>query len=607
MFLRHLLLLRIVINCYTKIRTATGGVLMRKRAFWFVIALMSLFTSISGTLAQTSVTAVVINEFANVRTVPAIGADVIATVPGGWLFDVVTGRSPDNEWIRVDFNGTEGWVNLTPLAVLSGDLNTLPVADPRSIPYGGFDTPRAGLTNASSDIQAQLTNGLRVRAGPSTGYPVFANAPINSVVPLLGRNGSSTWVQINFEGTLGWISTQYIEILNGASLAQLPFDGIVADSLALSEDTSEDYIGTLRLLLARLDLAQPSLDNMRSRWTDSALTGRANCQAYPARPSDYNVPNELLAAFYLTLNPLHTLFNDAMFNVRQVIDLTIQACNQAGTVNPVGQATVIGALEIVAVADSQFQDLRNQILALIPPDRELGPNECLFSFGGASEILAVLPIGVIAVDSFDPTDTITGYCVDAVAGQNLIIETAQLGDSNIEHLLSFSPIDNPTNFIATGQGGSFFLSVGPVTIPTTGRYLLVLSDISNGDEPINGSFAILITSLVPGAGLTSFLTIDPITGQPVAPTPQILIPTGQPIGPGVIITTTPIPAQPRPIGPDSNISPDPNVVVCPGTGLTCDQLASCEQAYACLDIGNFNLDPDNDGVPCEVTRCPATP
>lgn len=516
---------------------------MRKRAFWFVVALISLLTSIPSVFSQTAVTAVVVNEFANVRIIPAIGADVIATVPAGWLFDVVTGRSPDNEWIRVNFNGNEGWVNLTPLQVLSGDLNSLPVSDPRTIPYGGFDAPRAGFTNATSEVQARLANGLRVRAGPSTGYPVLANAPINSVVPLLGRNGSSTWIQINFEGTLGWVATQYLEILNGANYLQLPIDGVVAEGLPLSQPVEDDYLATLRLMLARLDLAQPSLDTMRSRWTDSALTGHANCQAYPARPSDYNIPNELLAAYYRTLDPLQTLFNDAMFNVRQAIDLMVQTCNQPGTVNPVGQATVIGALEVVAVADSQFQELRNRILALLPPDRELGPDECLFTFAGASEILKVIAPGQLVIESFDPTNTVTGYCFDAVEGQLLIFETIQLGDSNVEHLLSVSPVDNPTNFIATGRGTSSntLLRVGTVTIPATGRYLLVLSNVAMPDEPINGEFALLISNIVPGSAITTFLTIDPITGQPVAFNPQIIVPTTQPVGPGIIITTTPGP------------------------------------------------------------------
>lgn len=40
-----------------------------------------------------------------------------------------------------------------------------------------------------------------------------------------------------------------------------------------------------------------------------------------------------------------------------------------------------------------------------------------------------------------------------------------------------------------------------------------------------------------------------------------------------------------------------------GGATTCGQMASCDQAYACLNAGDNGLDRDNDGVPCE-SICP---
>lgn len=57
------------------------------------------------------------------------------------------------------------------------------------------------------------------------------------------------------------------------------------------------------------------------------------------------------------------------------------------------------------------------------------------------------------------------------------------------------------------------------------------------------------------------------------------------------------------------IEPAPMSVVPPSTGVscggatTCKQMASCEQAYACLAAGRTSLDRDRDGVPCE-SICP---
>ncbi len=528
---------------------------MRKRAFWWALLFGLACLSVNGVLAQYGVRLLITNEFANVRVLPALGADVRGSVPAGYVFDIVTGRSADGEWFRVDFNGDEGWVNITTLTIIEGDVNALPVADPRTIPYGGFEAPRAGLSAATSATVGRLLDFLRVRAGPSTAYPVLANAPRNAVVPILGRTVGNNWIQINFEGTLGWVSTRYVEIQNSATLLGVPIDGIVADSLPISQPVAEDYFATLRLMLARVDLAQPSLDSIRASWTDSALTGRASCQPYPAQPSDYNIPTELLAAYFNTLDPLQRLFNDAMFNLRRAIDLFIETCNQAGTVNPVGQATVIGALEIVALVDSQFADLRGQLLALIPPELEPGEGECLFTYQSQAAILPVIFPSQLVGDYFSPDRIATGYCIDLFEGQSVLIETLQNFPSNITHLIVFTPLDNPTNFVTVGRGseGTPLLSVGPIRIPRTGRYLVILSNVAQPNAPINGEFALLITILNPGSALTNFLTIDPVTGRIVAVTPQppvVPVTTGIPIvgtpgtavpGGVVVITVTPPP------------------------------------------------------------------
>jgi len=147
-----------------------------------------------------------------------------------------------------------------------------------------------------------------------------------------------------------------------------------------------------------------------------------------------------------------------------------------------------------------------------------------------------------------------------------------------------SPFDDPTNFLALSRGasGSRLLRVGPIRITRTGRHLLVLSnDGFPSDGYLLGSFVLLISNATTVG--TGGLAIDPVTGDVVV---QVIIPTG----------TTPI----SPVG---TVAP----AVCPSLSFTCEQLASCDQAKACLSAGNFSLDPDSDGVPCEDIRCPAFP
>lgn len=553
---------------------------MRRIAFWLGVL---LWLSVSVALAQGTVRGVVVNEFANVRVSPALGADVIASVSSGYPF-YANGRSPDNEWLRIDFNGGEGWVNVATLVILEGNSNDLPVADPRTIPYGGFGSPRAGLTSATSNVQAKLSTGLRLRSGPSTAYTELAYPPRYSIVPLLGRTASNAWIQINFEGSLGWVAAQYLEILNGASIASLPIDGIVADSLPISEGTASDYVATLRLFLDRLNLAQPSLDAIRAAWADAALAGRVFCHAYPARPSNYNIPNPLLAAYYPTLNPLMTNFNDAMFNLRHAIDLFIEACNQPGLGNPVGLGTVQGALGVVNLVDAQFTDLRRRLNELIPLDRQPGANECLLNYQNEVDILPLITQGTIYTETFEPRKTVIGACFDAQVGQNYVFQALEV-TGNARLFISVGPIDNPTAFIAVGgdlSGGGRVI-VGPALITTAGRYLLIISDSAGLDrtEALTSKFAYILNEVTGATGIPE-LKVDETTGQVVL---------GDPVISGVTGTST---------DPNQSIS---TTVACPSLAFTCNQLFTCEEAIACLQAGNFSLDPDGLGTPCAQTLC----
>lgn len=552
---------------------------MRKTVLWIAAWLVIVPALMSLSLAQSGVRAVVVNEVVNVRVAPAIGADVIASVPAGTVFEVITARSADNQWLRIDFNGGEGWINVAPLSILSGDVAALPVADPRSIPYGGFEAPRAGPSNATSDKQVRITNGLRLRAGPSQAYPTLANLFANTVVPVLGRTANNGWIQVNYEGTLGWVSVSFVQFLNGVSLVELPIEGIVADSPPIVGRTTNDLVDTLKLMLERIDLAQPSLDNIRAKWTDSALTKRAACRDYPARPSDINIAVPLLAQYNPTLDPLQRDFNDAMANLRLAIDLFIEACNQPGFGNPVGEATIIGALNAVNLADSQFASLRARLRELIPPDREPGPNECLFTFNGRSEILPVIALGQVVRVPLTLEKRSAGFCFDAFAQQNLALLVLVI-KGPARPLAAMSPFDNPTNFLAIGSVTSQpNLTLAPILTPVGGRFLALLYD---GTLTADSEIALAVVNYST-VGVLPVLTYDATTDT-VSLTSSV---------PGVATAT--------PFGSSSGQSDalDRSLVTCPSVAFTCTQLFTCQEAYACLAAGNVGLDPDGNGVPCE--------
>ena len=552
---------------------------MRKVLFWLVVLSAMLCLSVGSVfaqpIAQGSVQIVVNRDNVNIRLAPALGADLAGTVNAGYA-TTANGRSPDNQWLRIDFQGQEAWVGVPVITVLVGDIATLPVGDPRTIPYGGFESPRSGPTTATSPVSGRLANsGLHLRAGPSTAYPILANPLRYTVFPLTGRTTNNAWIQVNFEGTLGWVTAGFVEFQNGANILSLPIDGVVASEAPQSADTKENYFAILQLMLDRINISQTALDSIRGTWTTVALGERSACQNFPPRPSDINIPNPILAAFNQTLEPLRADFNTAMSNLRLAIDLWIEACGQPQPPNGVvGQATVVGALNAIQITDAMFADLRGRITALLP-DLNLRADQCLFTYQEQFDILQLVPIGQLVRDQLTPRKTVAGYCFDAAAGQSIRVEFAEI-KGNISPLVSVSPFNNPTNFLGVGRNllQEAVLTVGPINITTTGRYLLVIADEEdNRTDVLTSDFAVLITNVAGQTIVNPGLGFDPVTKQLIVNPPP---PPG---------TTTTV------------VTPAAAAVVCPSLAFTCAQL-TCSQAAACLAAGNFSLDSNGDRTAC---------
>jgi uncharacterized protein YraI len=47
----------------------------------------------------------------------------------------------------------------------------------------------------------------------------------NQSAPVLGRNASGTWWQVNYNGIVGWASGNFAVIQGGANLNQIPITG----------------------------------------------------------------------------------------------------------------------------------------------------------------------------------------------------------------------------------------------------------------------------------------------------------------------------------------------------------------------------------------------
>lgn len=151
-------------------------------------------------------TATVNTSRLNLRDVPSAAAgNVLRVLLRGQVYTII-GQNNDASWLQIDANGLSGWVNSN--YVIVGDLAGVPVTQNSIRPVEGTATI--------------LTGRLNVRNAPSGA--IITRVSRGDTYPVLGRNADASWVQINVNGTVGWISSRYVR-LPGISIYQLPITG----------------------------------------------------------------------------------------------------------------------------------------------------------------------------------------------------------------------------------------------------------------------------------------------------------------------------------------------------------------------------------------------
>lgn len=253
-----------------------------------LVALGLLFPAL--TRAQGPVTVTPNREYINVRLWPALGATVIGSMEPGDVM-TATGISVDGDWVRIDYHGGEGWVALLVVHV-SGDLGSLPLADPRTIPYNSNVAPNAGGGSPGGPLTATLEDsGLFLRAGPSTAYPILQNLPRHARVTVTGRTANAHWVQVTWEGLVGWVATEHLTLESpggGVTVADLPVVGPAADTgVRLSDANARDRFLVVDAIRRHLDQARATLDVIDTAWAAISQGAVAEVCSAPPVMDDY--------------------------------------------------------------------------------------------------------------------------------------------------------------------------------------------------------------------------------------------------------------------------------------------------------------------------------
>ncbi|NLK94502.1 MAG: SH3 domain-containing protein, partial [Clostridiales bacterium] len=136
----------------------------------------------------------------------------------GYLYNgntvTITGES--GNWYAISYNGTTGYVAKEYIQV-SGDTSTTP-STPETPSTGG----ETNVSNQKGKV-INVSSNLRVRKEPNTSSEVLGYLLCGDIVEITGK--TSDWYKINFRGQVGYVSDEYIQIVDSSIEGTKPSTG----------------------------------------------------------------------------------------------------------------------------------------------------------------------------------------------------------------------------------------------------------------------------------------------------------------------------------------------------------------------------------------------
>lgn len=216
-----------------------------------------------------------VNSNINVRSGPGQHFDSVGLIAPANNVDVI-GKDSSGDWYLIKYEAAllkVGWVT-TQYVLINGNVERLPVLD--FPPYvSATNTPAVTQQpTPQGAVSGQTSQQVNVRSGPGTVYDSFGQISANQSLAILGRNETSTWLQIAFEDApngRGWVAALYVKI--GDEIKDLPYLDLSGNPIQADAGATGQALATTTALPAVPDsdsasqpLVRLLLDANRSRW-----------------------------------------------------------------------------------------------------------------------------------------------------------------------------------------------------------------------------------------------------------------------------------------------------------------------------------------------------
>lgn len=222
--------------------------------------------------AQTATATVISPDGVNLRAGPGTTHPVLAVLPFGTTVTVIGAPTTDN-WVPVVHQGITGYIlgdYLALQAPLGGTGGPGPAPTPRADVVTVAPTPAMSTlavptsaplalaaptpTPAAGDAQVATVvppDGLNLRAGPTTSFPVLATMPGGARVQVIGRPTADGWYPVRYADKVGWADGAY-----------LAFGGATPTSAASAGTSAGRFIWPVqgRRITTRFSATHPGID-----------------------------------------------------------------------------------------------------------------------------------------------------------------------------------------------------------------------------------------------------------------------------------------------------------------------------------------------------------
>lgn len=157
----------------------------------------------------------------NVRDYPSASTSNVITRVNRFEQYQIVGRTADSVWYQIQLNpNLTGWVSGRFISIANGF--NIPVTTPGTISPTAVPTqttPNTGIIGVATPYTINL------RSGPGTQYSRLGRILAGQQATVVGRNAAAQWLQVNYNGVVGWVSAQYFVLPNGTNVNGIPVTG----------------------------------------------------------------------------------------------------------------------------------------------------------------------------------------------------------------------------------------------------------------------------------------------------------------------------------------------------------------------------------------------